>query len=90
MIRSSSEKEKEAKWANQFVNKVTCPICEGQRLNRESLHFRFHDKNIAELASLDIKDLAHWLTHVEQYLNERQKKIATFIKAPVYEGAKVS
>ncbi len=76
---NGSDGEKEAKWANQFVNKVTCPVCEGQRLNRESLHFRIHDKNIAELASLDIKDLAQWLADVEQYLNERQKKIAVEI-----------
>ena len=63
-------------WASQFIKKVTCPVCKGQRLNRESLHFRIHDKNISELASMDINDLASWFSQVEDHLNERQKKIA--------------
>lgn len=66
-------------WAGQFIKKVTCPECKGQRLKEESLHFRIHDKNIAELARLDIKELSVWLENLNQYLNERQKKIATEI-----------
>ena len=77
-LQSNSEKnEKEQRWALQFIKKITCPECNGQRLNKESLHFKIHDKNIAELASMDIEELAAWLKNVENYLDERQKKIGT-------------
>ncbi len=67
----------ESTWANQFIKKITCPACNGHRLKKESLHFRIHDKNIAELADMDVKELAKWFDHVEQFLNDRQKKIAS-------------
>ena len=77
-LQSNSEKnEKEQRWALQFIKKITCPECNGQRLNKESLHFKIHDKNIAELATMDIEELAAWLKNVENYLDERQKKIGT-------------
>lgn len=68
--------EKHKRWVTQFIKQVTCPECNGQRLKRESLHFKIHNKNIAELASMDIKELAEWLDNVEQFLNDKQKKIA--------------
>lgn len=34
---------------------------QGARLNKEALHFRIHDKNIYELASMDINELYDWL-----------------------------
>ncbi len=68
---------KEQSWAQQFVRKITCPDCLGHRLKKESLHFRIHDKNIAELAEMDIGELANWLSDIEKFLNDRQKTIAT-------------
>jgi excinuclease ABC subunit A len=73
------EGDKEAKWASQFINKITCPSCNGHRLNKESLHFRIHDKNIADLAEMDISNLAEWLSNVEKHLDDRQRKIAAEI-----------
>jgi excinuclease ABC subunit A len=70
---------KEAKWTDAFINKVTCPVCEGHRLNKEALNFRIYDRNIAQLAEMDINELTVWLNAVEQYLDEKQKKIATEI-----------
>lgn len=67
------------KWAGQFVSVVTCPQCHGQRLNREALHYRIDGKNIAELASMDIADLAEWAEHVEERLNKQQRVIAAEI-----------
>lgn len=67
------------KWAGQFVSVVTCPQCHGQRLNREALHYRIDGKNIAELASMDIADLAEWAEHVEERLNRQQRVIAAEI-----------
>jgi excinuclease ABC subunit A len=68
---------RESTWASQFIKKTVCPVCKGQRLKKESLHFKIHDKNIAELAGMDINDLADWFRDVEQHLDERQKKIAS-------------
>lgn len=65
----------ENKWANQFVKKVNCPECNGKRLNREALHFRIHDKNIAELADLDISELYRWFDGIESKLSEKQQLI---------------
>jgi len=66
-------------WVTQFVRRVVCPVCNGSRLKKESLFFRIHDKNISELARMDINDLYAWLKGVDKFLSERQKKIASEI-----------
>ncbi len=66
----------EQKWANQYSKSIVCPECKGARLRKESLHFRMHDKNIAQLADMDIVELSKWLETVEQFLSEKQKAIA--------------
>lgn len=69
----------EQKWANQYSKSIACPECKGAKLRKESLHFRMHDKNIAELSAMDIVELSKWLEDVEQYLSEKQKAIAVEI-----------
>ena len=64
------------KWADQFLAECVCPECHGQRLNREALSYKVWDKNIAELASMDISELREWLDHVEDHLNNQQQQIA--------------
>lgn len=64
------------KWVEQFSKTAVCPQCGGHRLNKEALHFRIHDKNIAELSEMDISELYEWVSDVENHLSERQKKIA--------------
>ncbi|MBE6301987.1 MAG: excinuclease ABC subunit UvrA [Parabacteroides distasonis] len=64
------------KWAGQFVRMATCPECNGQRLNKEALHYRLADKNIAELAEMDISELYVWVTRLEDKLNPKQRQIA--------------
>lgn len=54
----------------------TCPTCEGARLKKESLHFKVDNKNIFELACMDINDLQAWFTNIEDRLTERQNVIA--------------
>ena len=51
------------KWADQFMAECECPECHGQRLNREALSYRIGDKNIAQLASMDIGELRQWIEH---------------------------
>ena len=67
------------RWADQFLAECECQECHGQRLNHEALSYRIWDKNIAELASMDISELREWLDHVEDHLDNQQKKIATEI-----------
>ena len=67
------------KWADQFLAVCKCPECKGMRLNKESLSYRVWDKNISELANMDIKALMTWLDEAEEHLDERQKAIATEI-----------
>src|SRR5476651_1443336 len=54
----------------------TCPVCDGARLKKESLHFKVDNKNIFELACMDIRTLQEWFTGLEDRLNERQNVIA--------------
>ncbi len=67
------------KWADQFLAVCQCPECHGMRLNKESLSYRVWDKNISELANMDIKALMLWLDEAEKHLDERQKTLATEI-----------
>jgi excinuclease ABC, A subunit len=64
------------KWADQFLATTECPECKGQRLNKEALSYKIWDKNITEVASMDINDLNDWLDNVEEHLEPQQKKIA--------------
>ncbi|HHU25836.1 MAG TPA: excinuclease ABC subunit UvrA [Bacteroidales bacterium] len=67
------------KWAGQFITTSVCPECNGQRLNREALHFRINGKNIAELAAMDIQELYDWFLTSEAEVTERQRLIASEI-----------
>jgi excinuclease ABC subunit A len=64
------------RWANSFMNKKTCPTCEGARLKKESLHFKIDGLHIAELASMDIGDLQDWYEGLESRLSDKQALIA--------------
>lgn len=64
------------KWAGQFYSRCQCPECHGDRLNKEALHFRVNDKNIAELAKMDVSDLAEWVADLKNHLTKQQWKIA--------------
>nr|MBP9507745.1 excinuclease ABC subunit UvrA [Bacteroides sp.] len=78
-IQMLQEKDASAtaqKWADQFAKTTVCSECKGAKLNKEALHFRIHDKNISELASMDINELYDWLQNVDTFLSDKQQKIA--------------
>ena len=75
--RDDNPSKKAKKWANQFVKERTCPECNGQRLKKESLHFKIDDFNISEVAKMDVSELSKWLIDLEDRLTERQRKIGT-------------
>ncbi|MBG0781732.1 MAG: excinuclease ABC subunit UvrA [Bacteroidales bacterium] len=60
------------RWAGSFMNHVVCPQCEGTRLKKEARHFKIDEKNIAEVAALDIRELATWVKNLPQKLSEKQ------------------
>ena len=81
-LRSVMESDDSAggqKWADQFLAECPCPECHGQRLNREALSYRIGDKNISELASMDLSELRQWLDDVEPTLDHQQQQIAAEI-----------
>ena len=81
-LRDVMERDESAtgqKWADQFMEECQCPECKGQRLNREALSYRIWDKNISELAAMDITELRQWLDEVEIHLDSQQRQIAAEI-----------
>lgn len=75
-VMESDDSSAGQKWAEQFLLDCQCNECKGKRLNREALSYKIWDKNISEVANLDIADLNVWLKEVESHLNERQQSIA--------------
>lgn len=76
------------KWADQFLAECQCPECKGQRLNKEALSYKIWDKNISELANMDLSELRQWLDDLEtsgdkeqkeEHLDSQQRQIATEI-----------
>ena len=79
MLQDSDASATARKWAEQFAKTDVCPECHGARLNREALSFRIHDKNIYQLAAMDISELYDWLMHVDEFLTSKQRQIAAEI-----------
>ena len=75
-VMENDESASGQKWADQFLEECACPECHGQRLNREALSYRIWDKNISELAAMDISELREWLDQVEDHLDHQQQQIA--------------
>jgi len=67
------------RWAEGFMNEVTCHECNGDRLRKESRHFKIDGKSIADLARMDIESLQQWLGTAEASMSEQQRRIGTEI-----------
>ena len=61
------------------MDEVVCSSCEGNRLKKESLHFKIANKNISELAKLDINELEKWFEDLDTKLSKKQAIIASEI-----------
>ncbi len=64
------------KWAQNFMNTVECPVCNGERLKKESLHFKIDGKNISEVAKFDLIHLQKWVEALSDKIDERKKHVA--------------
>ncbi|MFN9110342.1 MAG: excinuclease ABC subunit UvrA [Bacteroidota bacterium] len=67
------------KWAEEFMTIDACPECNGARLKKEALHYKIGDKNIADLAAMEISALGVWFDSIEKYLDKKQQTIAVEI-----------
>ncbi len=78
IIRQFEENKSKSigRWANNFMNKVTCSNCQGSRLKKEAMYFKIDDKSIAEIAEMDLLSLYTWSSTVQQKLSENQQVIA--------------
>lgn len=64
------------KWAASFMDKKTCPVCNGDRLKQESLCFKIEGKNVAELSRMDLRELSQWIKDLDSKLDNRKKAVA--------------
>lgn len=59
----------------RYAEKATCPDCQGQRLKKESLYFKIDQKNIAEVAGMDLSSLKQWLDTLPNKLTSKENTI---------------
>jgi excinuclease ABC subunit A len=78
-IKNQSENSQSAsitRWASEYMDTVSCPVCEGSRLRKEALYFKIGDSNIADLSRMDIDQLQSWFEQASKYFSANQWKIA--------------
>ncbi|MBQ0056634.1 MAG: excinuclease ABC subunit UvrA [Bacteroidales bacterium] len=73
---SDDASAKEKRWAESFSSEMECPVCHGQRLRQEALHFLLDGKNISEVSNLTLSDLHEWIKNLPSALSERQMNVA--------------
>ncbi|MGB1268469.1 MAG: excinuclease ABC subunit UvrA [Flavobacteriaceae bacterium] len=73
------------RWAKEYMDNNSCSTCHGSRLKKESLYFKINDKNIAELAQMDIADLAKWMNELDAHLSDKQKQIGAEVVKEIKE-----
>ncbi|MBL4593234.1 MAG: excinuclease ABC subunit UvrA [Flavobacteriales bacterium] len=78
IIRQFEENKNKSigRWANNFMNKVECTVCEGSRLKKQAMYFKIDDKSISEIANMDLQSLYEWSSSLEGKLSKNQKIIA--------------
>ena len=72
----NTSSEKIRSWAEEYMSVVTCDECGGFRLKKESLHFKIDNKHIGHIAEMDLNELYHWLSNINQKLSNKQSAIA--------------
>ena len=67
------------RWANSFMDKITCEVCNGSRLNKQAEYFKVNKKTIHDLSIMDIVDLKNWFKNINTKLDNRKKIIGSEI-----------
>lgn len=73
------EEENGSNKFEQYLTTIKCPECQGTRLKKEALYFLINNKNIAQLAEMDLESLYDWFNNLNAFLDEKQKIIANEI-----------
>ncbi|MDE5579013.1 MAG: excinuclease ABC subunit UvrA [Alistipes sp.] len=73
------------KWREQFLVYRTCSACGGSRLKPEALQFRIGGKSIADVSALSIDEFAAWVEHIEEFMNDRERRIAQEVVKEIRE-----
>lgn len=76
MQQSEEAGEAANKWSSQFFSKATCPTCKGTRLNKIALHYFIDGKNIADVANMDLSELAQWAATLEEKIEPQRRVVA--------------
>ena len=74
---NSSDSTSIKRWAKDFMDNIECETCQGKRLKKEALYFKLNEKNISDLAQMDIAELAKWFSKIESKLSNKQLQIAS-------------
>jgi excinuclease ABC subunit A len=72
-------------WVEKYMELMPCNACHGQRLKKESLHFKVNGRNIAELSNMNLDNLAAWFDGIELMLDNKQKTIAKDVLKEIRE-----
>ncbi len=64
------------KWREQFIVYRKCSLCHGTRLKSEALQFKIGGKSIADVSAMSIAEFSEWMSHVEEHMTDKERKIA--------------
>ena len=56
--------------------KITCPVCNGTRLNKETTYFKIDGKTISEVSAMEIGQLQQWFNTLDGVFGKRESAIA--------------
>ena len=56
--------------------KITCPVCNGTRLNKETTYFKIDGKTISEVSTMEIGQLQQWFNTLNGVFGKRESAIA--------------
>jgi excinuclease ABC subunit A len=82
---SGSASDAVREWAEKYMELKVCPVCNGARLKKESLWFKVHEKNIAELGEMNLDKLQDWFSGIEKFFSDKQKAIAKDVLKEIRE-----
>ncbi len=56
--------------------KITCPVCGGTRLNKDTTYFKIDGKTISEVSAMEISQLKDWFCSLDTVFDKRESTIA--------------
>ena len=77
--QSGNESDEMLAKKERFVEETVCPECGGSRLKKDALNFKIDEKNIAQVAAMDMDSLSGWIGALPGKLDKRQNMIASDI-----------